>query len=182
MELVTEIAPQRYCYPVSESRFMQRNLQQVREEIRSDLESRGIAVFHGASAGLDDHSAVYWDVEARPDYREFLAVAAAVGVRMVALWAEEFDQEMVDEALRRLADSNVAASRRAAIERRLREMRRYDGVICRIEMSFDHAPRSYVFELRTDWFEDLDELLGEIEEASESDLREPPPAGYFSKN
>jgi hypothetical protein len=159
---------------------MQRNLEKLREEIQSYLESHGIAVFHGAPAAVDDECAVYWDSDARPDYREFLAAADAAGARMVALWAEEFDEETIDEALKRLSNSSIAGSERTAMERRLREMRRYDGVICRIEMSFDHAPRAYVFQLRADWFRELDDMLEQIE--GEEDLPEPPQAGYFSKN
>ncbi len=159
---------------------MQPNLEKLREEIQSDLESRGIAVFHGAPATLDDDRAVYWDTEARSDYREFVAAAQAVGVQMIALWAEEFEEDTIDQALKRMAESAVAGSERTAMERRLREMRRHDGVVCRIEMSFDFAPRTYVFELRADWFRELDEMLERIE--GEAELPAPPQAGYFSKN
>jgi hypothetical protein len=67
------------------------------------------------------------------------------------------------------------------MERRLREMRRYEGYTCQIELSFDLPPRIYVFDLRTEWFQELSDMLDQIDEASdEPDL--PGPSGYFSKN
>jgi hypothetical protein len=159
------------------------NLEKLRAEIDSYLESNGIAIFRGASAGYDDDLAVYWDTEGQQDYRAFIGVAQAAGVPMVAMYAEQFDEEVIDEALERLAGSGITGSERAALERRLREMRRYDGATCQIEMSFDHAPRTYVFDLRADWFRELGDILDRIDDAVEDGgLEEPPGAGYFSKN
>jgi hypothetical protein len=160
---------------------MKLNLESVRAEIQEHLESRGIAVFH-AFPGIDEEApVVHWDTDHHPDYRVFLAVAESAGVKMVALHANEFDSEVLDETQRRLTESNMAGSERAAIERRLREMRRYDGYTCQIELSFDLAPRIYVFDLRTEWFQELSDMLDQIDGASDApDI--PGPPGYFSKN
>jgi hypothetical protein len=160
---------------------MELNLELVRAEIEEYLESSGIAVFH-AFPGIDeDAPVVQWDTEHYPDYRAFLAVAEAAGIRMVALHANEFRDEVLVEAQKRLEDSTVAGAERTAMERRLREMRRYNSFTCQIELSFDMAPRIYVFDLRTEWFQELSDMLDEIEEASEGP--EPPaPSGFFSNN
>jgi hypothetical protein len=164
---------------------MKPNLESLRAEIESQLQERGFAVFHGVPFDYDEAPAVYWDTARDSDHRAFLAAAEAAGVRLIALHAEKFDEELLDDALERLEDARLAASRRAAIEQRFGEMRRYDGFTCRIELSFDHPPRVYVFDLRTEWFEELGDLLDEIEE-SEGQGQEGPPgppgAGYFSKN
>jgi hypothetical protein len=160
---------------------MKLNLDSMRSEIQDYLESHGIAVFHGTPRG--DHApAVYWDIEAHPDYRTFLTTAEAASVRMVTLYANEFAEEVLDEATNRLNQSGISRDDRRAIELRLREMRAYTGFTCQIELSFDLAPRVYVFDLRTEWFEDLNELLDRIDDACEERDDEEPLQGYFSKN
>ena len=160
---------------------MKLNLDSVRAEIQEYLESRGMAVFQ-AFPGIDeDAPVVQWDTEHYPDYRAFLAVAETAGVKLVALHANEFHDDVIDETQKRLAESTIAGGDRSAMERRLREMRRYEGYTCQIELSFDLPPRIYVFDLRTEWFQELSDMLDQIDEASdEPDL--PGPSGYFSKN
>ena len=160
---------------------MKLNLDTMRSEIQDYLDSHGIAVFHGAPRG-DDAPSVYWNIETHPDYRSFLATAEAAGVRMVTLYANEFAAELIDEAMERLNESGLEREERRGIEQRLREMHAYGGFTCQIELSFDLAPRVYVFDLRTDWFEDLNEMLHRIDDADEEPDDEEPLHGYFSKN
>jgi hypothetical protein len=160
---------------------MKINLDSMRSEIQDYLESHGIAVFHGAPRG-DDEPAVYWNVERHPDYRTFLATAEAAGVRLVTLYANEFAVEVIDEAMERLNESGLGREDRRAMEMRLREMRAYGGFTCQIELSFDLAPRVYLFDLRTEWFEDLNEMLHRIDDAREERDDGEPMHGYFSKN
>ena len=160
---------------------MKLNLEPVRAEIQEHLEARGIAVFHAFPGIEEDAPVVQWDTEHHPDYRAFLAVAEAAGVKLVALHANEFHDDVLDETQKRLEESSLAGSERTAMERRLREMRRYDGYTCQIELSFDLPPRVYVFDLRTEWFQELSDMLDQIEEASDGPEL-PGPPGYFSKN
>jgi hypothetical protein len=51
-----------------------------------------------------------------------------------------------------------------------------------VELSFDHAQRTYVFEVRTDWFDELNELVDRIEYASQDDADDNPLSGYYSNN
>lgn len=164
---------------------MKLNLENVRAEIQNYLEARGIAVFHGFPGGYDDAPTVYWDTEHHSDYRDFLSVAESAGIRLVALHANEFDESVIDEAVGRLERSGISGSDRSIMERRLRELRRYAGFTCQIELSFDHPPRVYVFDLRTEWFQELSDMLDEIDDAIEDhdhDLPSPPGSGFFSKN
>jgi hypothetical protein len=160
---------------------MKLNLDSVRTEIQEYLESRGMAVFQAFPGVDEDAPVVQWDTEHYPDYHAFLAVAETAGVKLVALHANEFHDDVIDETQKRLAESTIAGGDRSAMERRLREMRRYEGYTCQIELSFDLPPRIYVFDLRTEWFQELSDMLDQIDEASdEPDL--PGPSGYFSKN
>jgi hypothetical protein len=162
---------------------MRANLNTLRSEIQDYLESRGIAVFHGIPRGGEDVAAVHWDTERHPDFRTYVAAAEAAGVRMVTLYANEFDEEVIDDALGRLEESSLSREERRGVEQRMREMRAYSGFTCQIELSFDVAPRVYVFELRTEWYEDLNDLLYRIDGGFEDTEDEDPlGGGYFSKN
>lgn len=159
------------------------NLNAMRTEIQAYLESRGLAVFHGFPRTFDDVAAVYWNTADHADFREFLAAAEAAGVKLVTLYANEFNEALIDDALERLDDPSMSRDERRALEKRLRELRAYAGFTCQIELSFDLAPRVYVFDLRTEWFEELSDLLDTIDDAfEEKESDEEPPSGYLSQN
>jgi hypothetical protein len=159
------------------------NLNAMRTEIQAYLESHGLVVFHGFPRTFDDVAAVYWNTADHADYRAFLAAAEAAGVKLVTLYANEFNEALIDDALDRLEDPAVPREDRRVIEKRLRELRAYAGFTCQIELSFDLAPRVYVFDLRTEWFEELSDLLDSIDDAfEEKQSGEEPPSGYFSQN
>jgi hypothetical protein len=159
------------------------NLNAMRTEIQAYLESRGLAVFHGFPRTFDDLAAVYWNTTDHADYREFLSAAEAAGVKLVTLYANEFNEALIDDALDRLEDPTMPREDRRGLEKRLRELRAYAGFTCQIELSFDLAPRVYVFDLRTEWFEELSDLLDTIDDAVDDQKSdEEPPSGYFSQN
>lgn len=162
---------------------MKANLDALRTEIQAYLESRGLAVFHGFPRTVDDVAAVYWNTADHADYRAFLAAAESAGVKLVTLYANEFNAALIDDALERLDDPAMSREDRRALEKRLRDLRAYSGFTCQIELSFDLAPRVYVFDLRTEWFEELSDLLDTIDDAfDEKESDEEPPSGYFSQN
>jgi hypothetical protein len=162
---------------------MRTNLDTLRSEIQQFLDSRGIAVFYGVPRGGEDIPVVYWDTQHKPDFRDFLSAAQSAGVRIVTMYTNEFNEQLIDSALDRMEDSSLTREERRAIEQRLREMRAYAGFICQIELSFDVPPRVYVFDLRTDWFQDFDDLLDRIDDAyDDGGDDEPLGGGYYSKN
>jgi hypothetical protein len=164
---------------------MRLNLDGLRAEIQEYLEKRGIVVFHGFPRGGDPTTSVFWDTERHPEFREFLAAAEAAGVRLVTLYSREMEEDLVEEALEQLSEaSSLDRDERRAIEMRLKEVRGYCGFTCQIELSFDLAPRVYIFDLRTEWFDDLNDLTGRIEDAyrKSDDGGSPLGGGYFSKN
>jgi hypothetical protein len=162
---------------------MRSNLETMRGEIRDYLESRNIAVFHGSPRGMDDSASILWDTERHPDYRAFISAAETAGVRLITLHANEFSEEVIDDAIDRLEESTLPRDERRSAEQRLKELRGYSGFICQIELSFDLGARTYIFELRTDWYDDLNELLYRIDEAfEEDDESDALGGGYFSKN
>jgi hypothetical protein len=164
---------------------MRLNLDTLRGEIQEHLEARGLVVFHSFPRAADPESGIYWDTLRFPDYHDFVAAAEAAGARMVTLHAREFTSELVDDALDQLSASTLERDERRAIETRLREMSAYEGFTCEIELSFDHAQRVYIFDLRTEWLEDLDELIETIHDSfqkEDEDEDESPLGGYYSNN
>ena len=165
----------------SEQLLMRPNLETLRSEIQEYAESRGLALFHGFTRA-EDMSSVYWDANTHPDFRDFLGVAEKAGVRLITMFANEFTTDMIDDAEQRL--ESLPRDERRELESRLRKIRGYTGFICQIELSFDLAPRVYVFDLHTEWYEDLNDVLDQIEEAEAESEGDDTPlgGGYFSKN
>ncbi|MBZ5631873.1 MAG: hypothetical protein LAO55_01990 [Acidobacteriia bacterium] len=164
---------------------MRPNLDALHREIQQHLGTRGLAVFRSYPRADSDSSltgAVFWDVENHPDYREFVEAAFAAGVRMVSLYAREFTSEVVENALAQLSEADLERDERKAVDVRLNEMRAYEGFTCQIELSFDHAQRTYVFEVRTEWFDELNDLVERIEYSYQDEEDENPLSGYYSNN
>jgi hypothetical protein len=164
---------------------MRPNLDTLHSEIQQHLEARGMAVFRSYPRAESEGSlngAIFWDSESHPDYRGFVEAAWAAGVRMVTLYAREFTSDIVETALIHLSDTEMERDERRALDARLNEMRAYEGFTCQIELSFDHAQRTYVFELRTDWFDELNDLVERIDDSYQDEGDENPLSGYYSNN
>jgi hypothetical protein len=164
---------------------MRPNLDTLRREIEQHLESRGMAVFRSYPRADSESSltgAIFWDSENHPDYHEFVEAASAAGVRMVTLYARDFTADIVETALVQLSDTELERDERRALEARLNEMRAYQGFTCEVELSFDHAQRTYVFDVRTDWFDELNDLVEHIEDSYQDEGDENPLSGYYSNN
>jgi len=128
---------------------------------------------------------VFWNTERNPDYKAFVSVAEASGASVIVFHDREFSAEVVDDALDRLERAQFPREEQRAYDRRLREMRVYDGFTCALELSFDVNGAVYMFELRTEWFDELNQILDDIDAVMPEDEEEDdegPIGGYFSKN
>lgn len=163
---------------------MRPNLDSLKIEIQEFLESEGLATFFGHSRSMDSLQLVYWNCELHPDYKEFIKAAKAAGAQLIVYTPTELTSDVVDDALERLESLEMPRDEYRKLERRLKEMRSYEGFTCQIELSFELATRVYVFDLRTEWYEELTDLVDDLEilggELSDED--EEPLGGYFSKN
>ena len=52
---------------------------------------------------------------------------------------------------------------RRSIESRLNELKMFDGFTCAIELSFDYNSTMYMFELQTEWYSELNNILDELD-------------------
>jgi hypothetical protein len=164
--------------------MQQNNLDTLKSEMDAYLKANGFVVFYGAPRGFMERPVMDWDVEANPDYKVFLAVAQQLGVKMIVFHHRQFDAAVVDRALEELEDSAYEFEDQRDVERRLRELRMYDGFTCALEVSFDYQAMSYAFELRTPWYTELNDTLDELDvfPDDEEDEGEGPLSGYYSKN
>ena len=164
---------------------MKPNLDELKTEIPEQIEGRGLTVFPGFSRMMDQMPIVFWDSDKSPDYKAFLDAACEIGVKVVVFHNREFGAEIVEDALERLEHATLPREEQRAYDRRLREMRVYDGFTCAIELSFDNDGIAYMFEVRTEWFDEMNHILDDIESSiadDDEDADEGPIGGYFSKN
>jgi len=159
------------------------NLDTLKTEIEQHLESAGFAVFHGCSRDNDNGSLVYWDCERYPDYRAFLEAAKAAGVKIVVLHHRELPADEIDEAIDRLGSCDLPREENRSVERRLAELRVYEGFTCVLELSFDHQGITFLYDLHTEWYDELTDIVSDLQLMSSGpDDDSTPMSGYFSKN
>ena len=161
---------------------MKPNLDALKTEIEQYLEESGLAVFYGYSRALESTPAVYWDCDQYPDYKRFVQAARSAGARIMVFHQRTFMSEQVDDALEQLAACHLPREEYREFEQRLTGMRGYDGFVCAIELSFDHEGRVFLFDLRTEWYDELTEILDEIQVLTADAEDDPSMGGYFSKN
>ena len=160
---------------------MQSNLDTLAQEIQQYLTAEHFIVFHSMSRAEEESSMIFWDTERQPDYKAFLECALQLGVRLVHVHVREFSPQHREEAADRLQDCELPREEKRALEKRISNLAIYEGLTCAIEISYDFDGRIYVFELRTDWYDDWHELLDEIEDAvPQEDGDEPYGGGYYS--
>ncbi len=163
---------------------MNLNLDTLKTEIVEYMQSEGFVVFHGYSRLADTDSFVAWDTDRLPDYKAFLSAAKRAGVKLLVYHFREFTAAHLEDASERLDESDVSAEDRRTVERRLRELGKYEGFTCALELSYDLEGRVYLFSLRSEWYdeyldliEDLDSTLGEDEDEPGDSM-----GGYYSRN
>ena len=159
------------------------DLETLRTEIDAYLASCGLPVFYASHRSVDPLNQVYWDVESRPDFREFVAVAKQAGAKVIDMHHHALSVDQIDAALDELEDSDFTREEKRHYETRLRKLREYEGFTCSVELAFSVESRVYTFEVHTEWFESLTEILAELEAVSEQNEEEDDGIGsYFSNN
>ncbi len=144
---------------------MSLNLDELKTEVLKYMEAEGLVVFHGYSRLAEADSFVAWDTDRLPDYRVFLAAAKKAGVAMVVYHFREFAAAHLEDAEDRLEDSDLTPEERRGIERRLRNLHNFEGFTCALELSFDYQGRVYLFNLRSEWYDDYLDLIEELDAA-----------------
>jgi hypothetical protein len=162
---------------------MNLNLDTLKSEILECLGNEGFVIFHGYSRLAETDSFVAWDSDRYPDYRQFLKAAQQAGIKMIVFNDRQFSAGHLEDAAERLQACDLAAEERRTLERRLRELRAFEGFTCALELSFDCQGRVYLLNLRAEWYEDFLDLLEELDAFLPEDEEEGDSmGGYFSRN
>ena len=159
------------------------DLETLRKEVETFLHESGTPVFHGYHRMLDALNQVSWDVDGHPDFREFVMAGRKAGAKIIVYSHRAFSLDQIDEALDQLEDSNLTREEKRSFEARLRQLQAYEGFTCALELSFNLDGQVYLYELYTDWYQAMTDILAEldasidVEEEGDDTL-----GGYFSKN
>lgn len=161
------------------------NFDSLKNEIQHYLETNSFTVFHAYSRVVSNLNVIEWDSKTYPDYKLFLQTAQQMDARVIVFHHREFSSAVVDNIAERLEMAELPHEEKRNIERRLDDISAYKGFTCAIELSFDVHGRCYLFELRTPWYEELDDIDDEIDEflpEDEDEEDDGPIGGYFSRN
>ena len=164
---------------------MNADLGAIKAQIVEYAGANGFYLFRCESRSGEPVRCVYWDAEHHPDVRDFLAAATYAGQKMLHLHDSEFDSEMMDAALEQLEDAPLSREEKRELDKRLDSLRMYAGFTCAVELSFDFNGNVYIFELKTDWYEDYLEVMDELEApfgSGEIEDSGGPLGGYYSQN
>lgn len=160
------------------------DLETLRKEVQEFLEESDIPVFYGYRQMLDAINQVSWDVDVHPDFREFVAAGRKAGAKLMIFSYRAFSLDQIDEALDQLEDSSLSREEKRGFENRLRQLQGYEGFTCSLELSFSIESDVYTFELHTDWYAAMNQILAELDALTDDEENGPDETlgGYFSKN
>jgi len=161
---------------------MRPNLDSLAEEIQQHLEAEHFVVFRSQSRATDDNATVYWDTATEADFRKFLECALQLGVRLVHFHARTFQAEHREEAQELMEDCHLSRDEKRELMRRISELSIYEGFTCAVELSFDFDRKVYLYEMQTDWYEEWQDILDELEMSGGEDAGEGGNFGGFYSN
>ncbi|MBI4904499.1 MAG: hypothetical protein HY820_12735 [Acidobacteria bacterium] len=148
---------------------MKNNLDALTTEIPEYLQSKGLAVFQGVVNELHEQRLVFWDIDRTQDYRAFVDCAISAGVKLIIFNYRHFEKAMAEDALERLEETDLPREEQRTLSRRIKELVHYHGFTCLVELIFEINNRFYVFDLRTDWYAELLDLMDSIDMAGPGD-------------
>jgi hypothetical protein len=162
---------------------MRQDLDTLCEEIERALEAARITVFRGTPRSPSTRHHMDWDVGQFPDFRQFLAVAEGIGVRLMVFHKEKLTEDILESAAERLQEADFSREDERDYERNLAAARGYTGFVGAIDLSFDFDGTTYVYRVAAPWFMDFLELVEVVEEAIEEGPEDDSMgSGYFSQN
>ncbi len=166
---------------------MKSDLDALKTEIEKHLEKSDFVVYHGHPRFPAPSVVVPWDSQQYPDFRLFLEVARRLGVQLIVFHHRRLEAGFIEHILERLETADISDEEYADLHRRVRELQVYEGFTSAVELSFDHQGRIYMFNRRSEWYDELLRIADELdvfgdEEEDYEDLDEDDAGPYFSRN
>ena len=169
---------------------MSTDLDKLKKQLPAEIESRGFVVFHGQSRADLDTGVVFWDTNQQPNYSDFLDCAHKLNVKVIVLNSRALEKAAVDDVQEELDAFEIPREERRDLERRLKALRPYCGFTGTVELSFDFNGAIYLFELRSEFMNELLAVMNELDNGLfppaggyGDDEPDPGPGGsFFSRN
>jgi hypothetical protein len=135
------------------------DLSRLHDEIVTGVTRQGLLVFPGYIS--DELPAVWWQGGSE-DWQEFLRIGKAEGARTVCVSRTVLEEEDLQEVAEWVEERTGPGSTNGD-RARLKEFERYLGYTGEIRLGWVRDGVAYLFQVRTDWYEDFLELMAEAE-------------------
>jgi hypothetical protein len=173
---------------------MPEDLNKLVDQIDALLAKQKCVVFRGRGRWNSDSEYVVWDEDRNPDVKDFLKVAAELGVSLLVFHQRELDEGTLEQMKEDIDLLPGSAAERRDLEKRMKFLYDYLGRTMVIELSFDVNGCTYMYRQQSPVMTKMVDLIDEIEMASgpfappsefdedDEDEDDGPPQRYFSKN
>ena len=163
---------------------MKQDLNTLKLEFERALKEGGFVIFRGIGRLADQtRSPIYWDSGRHADPKGFLEVATTLGVKLVAFHDREFSKSEIEEAFERLESMSLPRDEYREVERNLRKLKTYEGFTCVVEVSFDHAGETYLYDVSTPWYDEFMNIMDSLDDPfAEGPEEGQGPMGFYSQN
>ena len=165
---------------------MDQNLDTLKQEMLDELREGGFAAFFSESRHADPETAIFWDTESYPDFRDFLRCASQLQVPLIVMHARAFREDEIEDAFQDLEESTIEGEEKEEMAASFREMNVFAGLVGSLDLSFDYEGRTYFYYLEADWYREFLDLRDEIDVVTYGSTFDEEPGdsmgGYFSKN
>jgi hypothetical protein len=167
------------------------DLDKLRAAAVNHINGLGMAIYHGVSRMTEDGRIMMWDTKQHPDFKEFLATAAKLDIKLIVMHVRELSRELLDDLRDELEDSTLSTVERREAEKRLKSIRPYVGFTSTIELSFDFNGTTYLFETHSEFMDEVLSIMSEIDMSLDpaedtnpfgEEDDDTPPRGFFSRN
>ena len=135
------------------------------KEIVAAAKRQNLLVFPGYVA--EDLPSVWWQGNF-DDWPDFLGIAKAEGARTLFVGRAILEQEDLQE-LAEWVEEKAGPGGSNGDRARLKEFERYIGLTGEIRMGWIRDGVAYLFQERTEWYEDFLDLMEEVEEERNMD-------------
>ena len=137
------------------------NLLSLKDDMVAFIEGHGIHRLPGYVT--EDIPSILWDGKGNPDaWKDFVEMAKHVGAPFVTFSEMTLESDELDELVEAVSDINFPDEESTElVEAKL--LRKYIGMLGYIQLGFAYQGVVYLYETTTEWYENYQMLLEDIE-------------------